>query len=54
MKVQLDNASSNTWSVSGEQISSILVFKNVPRLELRSNGHLGQTLSFLALDSLSL
>ena len=32
--------SSNTWSVSGELISSIFVLKNVLRSEPRSNGHL--------------
>ena len=53
MKVQRDNFSSNTCSVSGEQISRIFVLKNVLRSEPRSNGHLGSKFSFPALSPLS-
>ena len=46
--------SSNTWSVSGELISSIFVLKNVLRSEPRSNGHLESKYSLPALNPLSL
>ena len=45
---------SNTWSVSGELISSIFVLKNVLRSEPRSNGHLEPKYSLPALNPLSL
>ena len=46
--------SSNTWSVSGELISSIFVLKNVLRSEPRSNGHLEPKYSLPALNPLAL
>ena len=44
---------SNTWSVSGELISSIFVLKNVLRSEPRSNGHLEPKYSLPALNPLA-
>ena len=53
MKVQLGNFSSNTCSVSGQtDLKHFFVLKNVLRAASPSNGHLGPTFSFPALNFL--